>query len=168
MAAVGTSKLSALQAFEKWRAEHFQTALNIRYHLEGFVPSQSGGLPAAGGPVPTAGSGREGEETLGHLVEEARAQIWTLFAMKKAVIYSESVLLILSLEHLLPSERMYAWLGTLRASDACQGLLSKMEETLAAPQTRKLMALKVELLALLCSQQFTKLYWILPLLLLLS
>ena len=37
------------------------------------------------------------------LVEEARAQLWTLFAMKKAVICSESVLIIMTMEHLLPS-----------------------------------------------------------------
>jgi hypothetical protein len=36
------------------------------------------------------------------LVEEARQQLWTLFAMKKAVVCSESVLLIMNLEHLLP------------------------------------------------------------------
>lgn len=129
-----------MQAFEKWRAEHFQTALNIRYHLDGVVLPQQEGSPG-GAPAPE--SGPAGEETLGHLVEEARAQIWTLFAMKKAVIYSESVLLILSLEHLLPSERMYAWLGTLRASDACQGLLAKIGQTLAASQIGMLKTLKV-------------------------
>lgn len=43
------------------------------------------------------------DATLRPLVEEARGQLWTLFAMKKAVICSESVLIIMNMEHLLPS-----------------------------------------------------------------
>ena len=38
-------------------------------------------------------------------IEEARGQLWTLFAMKKAIVCSESVLLIMDLEHLLPPVR---------------------------------------------------------------
>ena len=39
------------------------------------------------------------------VIEDARGQLWTLFAMKKAVVCSESVLLIMNLEHLLPPVR---------------------------------------------------------------
>ena len=69
-----------MQAFDKWRAEHVGTVLNVRQHVN------------------------EGAQdaVLRPLVEEARQQLWTLFAMKKAVVCSESVLLIMNLEHLLP------------------------------------------------------------------
>ena len=74
------------QAFDKWRAEHVATALQVRARLE------EGAADSALRPV----------------IEEARGQLWTLFAMKKAVVCSESVLLIMNLEHLLPPVRMRA------------------------------------------------------------
>ena len=71
-----------MQAFDKWRAEHTATVLNLRQ--------------AVNDPTAT-------DAMLRPLVEEARGQLWTLFAMKKAVICSESVLVIMNMEHLLPS-----------------------------------------------------------------
>lgn len=68
------------QAFDKWRAEHVATALSVRQHVNEGSP----------------------DAALRPLIEEARSQLWTLFAMKKAVVCSESVLLIMNLEHLLP------------------------------------------------------------------
>jgi hypothetical protein len=82
------------QAFDKWRAEHVATALQVRARLE------EGAADSALRPV----------------IEEARGQLWTLFAMKKAVVCSESVLLIMNLEHLLPPVRMRA-----RADPCCPG-----------------------------------------------
>ena len=72
-----------MQAFDKWRAEHVATVLAVRQAVnEG-----------------------AGDAALRPLIEEARSQLWTLFAMKKAVVCSESVLLIMNLEHLLPPVR---------------------------------------------------------------
>ena len=72
-----------VQAFDKWRAEHVATVLAVRQAVnEG-----------------------AGDAALRPLIEEARSQLWTLFAMKKAVVCSESVLLIMNLEHLLPPVR---------------------------------------------------------------
>lgn len=70
------------QAFDKWRAEHTATALSVRQAVNDPTSSDAALRP---------------------LVEEARGQLWTLFAMKKAVICSESVLIIMNMEHLLPS-----------------------------------------------------------------
>ena len=70
------------QAFDKWRAEHAATVLAVRRAV-----ADAGASDAALRP----------------LVEEARGQLWTLFAMKKAVICSESVLIIMNMEHLLPA-----------------------------------------------------------------
>ncbi|BDA44423.1 probable transcription factor TGAL7 [Coccomyxa sp. Obi] len=114
-----------LQAFDKWRAEHVATVLGVRQAVN------------------------EGanDATLRPLIEEARSQLWTLFAMKKAVVCSESVLLIMNLEHLLPPERLYAWLGGLRASNACNGLLTKLADMgLGTQQRMKLEALRESLL----------------------
>ncbi len=72
-----------VQAFDKWRAEHVATVLAVRQAVN------EGAADAALRP----------------LIEEARSQLWTLFAMKKAVVCSESVLLIMNLEHLLPPVR---------------------------------------------------------------
>ena len=75
-----------VQAFDKWRAEHVATVLAVRQAVnEG-----------------------AGDAALRPLIEEARSQLWTLFAMKKAVVCSESVLLIMNLEHLLPPVRLMA------------------------------------------------------------
>ncbi len=73
------------QAFDKWRAEHVGTVLAVRQAVN------EGANDAALRP----------------LIEEARSQLWTLFAMKKAVVCSESVLLIMNLEHLLPPVHPY-------------------------------------------------------------
>ena len=70
------------QAFDKWRAEHSATVLSVRQAVADASASDSNLRP---------------------LVEEARGQLWTLFAMKKAVICSESVLIIMNMEHLLPA-----------------------------------------------------------------
>ncbi|CAL8470385.1 g9927 [Coccomyxa elongata] len=114
-----------LQAFDKWRAEHVATVLAVRQAVN------EGANDAALRP----------------LIEEARSQLWTLFAMKKAVVCSESVLLIMNLEHLLPPERLYAWLGGLRASNACNGLLTKLADMgLGTQQRMKLEALRESLL----------------------
>ncbi|KAK9915975.1 hypothetical protein WJX75_006823 [Coccomyxa subellipsoidea] len=114
-----------LQAFDKWRAEHVATVLAVRQAVnEG-----------------------AGDAALRPLIEEARSQLWTLFAMKKAVVCSESVLLIMNLEHLLPPERLYSWLGGLRASNACNGLLTKLADLgLGTQQRMKLEALRESLL----------------------
>lgn len=69
-----------VQAFDKWRAEHVASVLAVRQAVN------EGASDAALRP----------------LIEDARGQLWTLFAMKKAVVCSESVLLIMNLEHLLP------------------------------------------------------------------
>ena len=70
------------QAFDKWRAEHSATVLAVRQAVADASASDAALRP---------------------LVEEARGQLWTLFAMKKAVICSESVLIIMNMEHLLPA-----------------------------------------------------------------
>ena len=70
------------QAFDKWRAEHSATVLAVRQAVA---------------------DGSASDTALRPLVEEARGQLWTLFAMKKAVICSESVLIIMNMEHLLPA-----------------------------------------------------------------
>ena len=72
----------AAQAFDKWRAEHSATVLAVRQAVADASASDAALRP---------------------LVEEARGQLWTLFAMKKAVICSESVLIIMNMEHLLPA-----------------------------------------------------------------
>ena len=55
----------------------------------------------------------------------------------------EGVLLVVNLEHLVPSERPFAWLGVLRPSEACAGVLAKLGAA-AAPATReRLQALQV-------------------------
>ena len=55
----------------------------------------------------------------------------------------EGVLLVMNLEHLVPSERPFAWLGVLRPSEACAGVLAKLGAA-AAPATRdRLQALQV-------------------------
>ncbi len=49
----------------------------------------------------------------------------------------------MNLEHLVPSERPFAWLGVLRPSEACAGVLAKLGAA-AAPATRdRLQALQV-------------------------
>lgn len=70
------------QAFDKWRSEHTATVLSVRQAVNDSTTSDAALRP---------------------LVEEARGQLWTLFAMKKAVICSESVLIIMNMDHLLPS-----------------------------------------------------------------
>jgi Seed dormancy control len=82
-------------------------------------------------------------EKLRHLVDEARAQLWTLFAMKQKVIYSESMLIIFSLQHMPPAERMFAWIGTVRPSKACAGVLEKLGSSLSAGKKQQLEQLKV-------------------------
>ena len=50
---------------------------------------------------------------------------------------------MMNLEHLVPSERPFAWLGVLRPSEACAGVLAKLGAA-AAPATRdRLQALQV-------------------------
>jgi len=50
---------------------------------------------------------------------------------------------VVNLEHLVPSERPFAWLGVLRPSEACAGVLAKLGAA-AAPATRdRLQALQV-------------------------
>lgn len=50
---------------------------------------------------------------------------------------------MVNLEHLVPSERPFAWLGVLRPSEACAGVLAKLGAA-AAPATReRLQALQV-------------------------
>ena len=71
-----------MQAFDKWRSEHTTTVLTVRQAVNDSSASDA---------------------ALRLLVEEARGQLWTLFAMKKAVICSESVLIIMNMEHLLPA-----------------------------------------------------------------
>ena len=71
-----------MQAFDKWRSEHTTTVLTVRQAVNDSAASDAALRP---------------------LVEEARGQLWTLFAMKKAVICSESVLIIMNMEHLLPA-----------------------------------------------------------------
>ncbi|CAK0737369.1 hypothetical protein CVIRNUC_000901 [Coccomyxa viridis] len=115
-----------LLAFDKWRAEHSATVLAVRQAVADASASDAALRP---------------------LVEEARGQLWTLFAMKKAVICSESVLIIMNMEHLLPAERLYSWLGGLRASDICGGVIHKLSESgLASQQRMKLEALRESLL----------------------
>lgn len=101
-----------LQMFDQWRDNHKKTATDIRRHLE---------------KMSAAPLEKSWAEDLRLLVEEARSQLWLLFHMRQMLIKSNSVLLFFSLEHMLPCERMYAWMGTLRPSDACNGLISKLQ-----------------------------------------
>ena len=84
-----------MQAFNKWRSEHTTTVLSVRQAVN---------------------DGATSEGMLRQLVEEARGQLWTLFAMKKAVICSESVLIIMNMEHLLPAVSLRCTHDALRVS----------------------------------------------------
>ena len=46
-------------------------------------------------------------------------------------------------EHLLPAERPYAWLGSLRPSEACAGLLSKLGDDVSTAAVGRLHTLQV-------------------------
>lgn len=46
--------------------------------------------------------------------------------LRIVLLRRESALLVFNGEHLLPAERPYAWLGSLRPSEAAAGLLAKL------------------------------------------
>ena len=49
----------------------------------------------------------------------------------------------MNLEHLLPAERPFAWLGALRPSEACAGVLAKLASAVAPATRDRLLALQV-------------------------
>jgi hypothetical protein len=55
----------------------------------------------------------------------------------------ESALLAFNGEHLLPAERPYAWLGSLRPSEAAAGLLAKLGDDVSAAAVGRLHTLQV-------------------------
>ncbi|KAK9809192.1 hypothetical protein WJX72_011118 [[Myrmecia] bisecta] len=118
-----SQRTGMLQAFANWRESHAATALEIRRLV----------------------NGEGNEDGLLQLVDQARGQLLGLFGLKKAIVSSEHAPLILGLEHLLPEERLFAWLGTYRASDACHGLATKLNSQLDDMQRLKLAALKESL-----------------------
>eukprot|EP00884_Botryococcus_braunii_P010978 jgi/Botrbrau1/19882/Bobra.0059s0003.1 len=123
--------VDVLKSLCKWRDDHVKTAMAVKRLLDEIEA--------------TPELARGWEPRLQPLVEEARAQVWTLHAMKRVIIYSESVTLILNLEHMLPAERMGAWLGTWKPSIACQGVISKLDRNLDNAKRRSLSELKEDL-----------------------
>ncbi|KAK9830640.1 hypothetical protein WJX81_008343 [Elliptochloris bilobata] len=107
-------------AFERWRGEHAEMGGAVRRALD------------AGAPA----------DALRPQVEAVRRHLWTMFAMKRAVLCSDSAPAILRLEHLLPMERPFAWLGTLRPSDAAASVLAKLSGALPQAQRTALEALR--------------------------
>jgi hypothetical protein len=57
--------------------------------------------------------------------------------------HRESALLAFNGEHLLPAERPYAWLGSLRPSEAAAGLLAKLGDDVSAAAVGRLHTLQV-------------------------
>ena len=62
---------------------------------------------------------------------------------RASVACRESALLAFNGEHLLPAERPYAWLGSLRPSEAAAGLLAKLGDDISAAATGRLHSLQV-------------------------
>ena len=108
-----------------------------------------------------------GDAALRPLIEEARGQLWTLFAMKKAVVCSESVLLIIYLEHLLPpvrEKRLFqgfrvAKLGSIGSSGAAVWTLFAMKKAVVCSESVLLIIYLEHLLPPVRASGFFEGFW---------
>ena len=55
----------------------------------------------------------------------------------------EGALILFNLEHLAPAERSHAWLGGLRPSEACAGVLAKLGDAATEVTQIQMRALQV-------------------------
>jgi hypothetical protein len=83
------------------------------------------------------------KEKLHHLVNDAQAQLQILFDLKKVVVNGARIELVWALPHMLQEERMFAWLATVRPSEACTSVLDKMGKSLSNGKKMQLEDLKV-------------------------
>ncbi|KAK9816296.1 hypothetical protein WJX74_000868 [Apatococcus lobatus] len=119
----GHQATAIVSAFSRWRLEHALVAVRVREALNTNAP----------------------DTIIRALVDEARGQLWALFAMKKTLLASEDATIVMWCSHQPPAERMLGWLGGFRPSFICSGLLRKLGQELHEPGRTKLEALRESL-----------------------